>query len=172
MIASLAVAGVAQAQAWPSKPVRLLINVAPGGVADVTARVLGARLTGGVIDLLFDPGPGIPQAKAGKVRMIAIAGATRRPDFPDAPTLEENGVKGVDGGPFFGFYGPAGLPPEVVDRPNREVAKVMQEPVVANRFKALVVDVAKPMSPQAFGAYVRSEHARYAKIVSALGIAR
>jgi tripartite-type tricarboxylate transporter receptor subunit TctC len=42
--AALAAAG-AQAQAWPSKPVRVIVNVAPGGVADVTARVLGARLS-------------------------------------------------------------------------------------------------------------------------------
>ena len=47
ILAVLALAGAfaAQAQQWPSKPVRVIVNVAPGGVADVTMRVLGARLT-------------------------------------------------------------------------------------------------------------------------------
>jgi len=127
-------------------------------------------LLGGVIDLMFDPGPGIAQAKGGKVRMIAIAGPKRHPDFPDVPTLEENGIKGVDGGPHFGFYGPAAMPREAVERLNREVIKVMQEPVVLDRFRALAVDLAEPMTPQQFAAYVRSEHERYAKLIPSLGI--
>src|SRR5688500_15613745 len=67
-------------------------------------------LMGGQIDVVFDPGVGIAPAKAGKVRMLAIAGPNRHPDFPDVPTLEENGIKGVDGGPHFGFYAPSGTP--------------------------------------------------------------
>jgi tripartite-type tricarboxylate transporter receptor subunit TctC len=315
LVASLAAglcAATVHAQSWPSKPVRVIVNVAPGGVADVTARVLGARLTetlgqafvvenrpggdgyigfeavrgsepdgytvvyapgsttmiaphlvkrpdldplkvltpiaatgrvslyvithpnvpvsnyqeflahakanpgklnygtpgngtsphiatevfnreagvklnhvpykgagpalkdllGGVIDLMFDPGPGIAQAKAGKVKMIAIAGPKRHPDFPGVPTLEENGIRGVDGGPHFGFYGPAAMPREAVERLNREVVKVMQEPVVLERFRALAVDLAEPMTPQQFAAYVREQHARYAKLISQLGIAQ
>ena len=64
-------------------------------------------LMGGQIQIVFDPGVGIAPAKAGKVRMIAIAGPARHPDFPGVPTLEENGIKGVDGGPHFGFYAPS-----------------------------------------------------------------
>ncbi|HET7671344.1 MAG TPA: tripartite tricarboxylate transporter substrate binding protein [Burkholderiales bacterium] len=127
-------------------------------------------LLGGVIDFMFDPGPGIAQAKGGKVKMIAIAGPKRHPDFPDVPTLEENGIKGVDGGPHFAFYGPSGMPREAIDRLNREVIKVMQEPQVLERFRALVVDLADPMTPQQFAAYVRSEHDRYARLIPTLGI--
>ena len=129
-------------------------------------------LLGGVIDFVFDPGPGIPQAKSGKVKMIAIAGPKRHPDFPDVPTLEENGIKGVDGGPHFAFYGPSGMPREAIDRLNREVIKVMQEPQVLERFRALAVDLAEPMTPQQFAAYVRSEHDRYSKLIPTLGISQ
>ena len=129
-------------------------------------------LLGGVIDFVFDPGPGIPQAKSGKVKMIAIAGPKRHPDFPDVPTLEENGIKGVDGGPHFAFYGPSGMPREAIDRLNREVIKVMQEPQVLERFRALAVDLAEPMTPQQFAAYVRSEHERYSKLIPTLGISQ
>jgi tripartite-type tricarboxylate transporter receptor subunit TctC len=129
-------------------------------------------LLAGVIDLMFDPGPGIQQAKQGKVKMIAIAGPKRHPDFPSVPTLEENGIKGVDGGPHFGFYTTAGTPAAAIDRLNREVIRLMQEPAVLERFRALAVDLADPMTPQQFAAYVRSESERYAKLVPDLGIAR
>jgi len=127
-------------------------------------------LLGGVIDLTFDPGVGIAQAKAGKLRMIAIAGPNRHPDFPDVPTLEENGIRGVDGGPHFGFYATHGAPREAIERLNREVIRVMQEPLVRDRFKALAVDLADAMTPEQFAAYVKSEHERYSKLIPELGI--
>jgi tripartite-type tricarboxylate transporter receptor subunit TctC len=127
-------------------------------------------LLGGVIDLAFDPGVGIAQAKAGKLRMIVVAGPNRHPDFPDVPTLEENGIRGVDGGPHFGFYATHGAPREAIERLNREVIRVMQEALVRERFKALAVDLAEPMTPGEFAAYVKSEHERYAKLIPELGI--
>jgi len=127
-------------------------------------------LLGGVIDLAFDPGVGIAQAKAGKLRMIVVAGPNRHPDFPDVPTLEENGIRGVDGGPHFGFYATHGAPRDAVERLNREVIRVMQEALVRERFKALAVDLAEPMTPGEFAAYVKSEHERYAKLIPELGI--
>ena len=127
-------------------------------------------LLGGVIDLTFDPGVGIAQAKAGKLRMIVVAGPTRHPDFPDVPTLEENGIRGVDGGPHFAFYATAGTPREAIERLNREVIRLMQEPQVRERFKALAVELADPMTPAEFAVYVKSEYERYAKLIPELGI--
>ena len=127
-------------------------------------------LIGGQIDIVFDPGVGLQPARAGKVRMLAIAGPARHADFPDVPTLEENGIKGVDGGPHFGLYGPAATPKDVLSRINAELLKAMQHPAVAERFKALAVNVAPPMSPEQFAAYVRGDHARYAKLLPELGI--
>jgi tripartite-type tricarboxylate transporter receptor subunit TctC len=309
-IGTLGIFGAAQAQTWPAKPVRVIVNVAPGGVADVTARVLGARLTetlgqpfvvenrpggdgyvgfdavvraepdgytfvyapgstmmiaphivkradldpvkllvpvaptggvslyvllhpkvpaqnfgeflayaranpgklnygtpgngtsphiatevfngaanvkmnhvpykgagpalkdllGGQIEVVFDPGIGLPQVKGGKLRMVAVAGATRHADFPDVPTLEENGIKGVDGGPHFGFYARTGTPGEAIEGLNREVTKAMKDPAVLGRFKALAVNLAEPMTPAQFAAYVRAEHARYGKLLPEIGI--
>ena len=127
-------------------------------------------LLGGVIDLTFDPGVGLAQAKAGKLRMIVVAGPTRHPDFPDVPTLEENGIHGVDGGPYFAFYATAGAPREAIERLNREVIRLMQEPQVRERFKALAVELAEPMSPAEFASYVKREYERYAKLIPELGI--
>jgi tripartite-type tricarboxylate transporter receptor subunit TctC len=127
-------------------------------------------LLGGVIDLTFAPGVGIAQAKAGKLRMIVVAGPTRHPDFPDVPTLEENGIRGVDGGPHFAFYATAGAPREAIERLNREVIRLMHEAQVRERFKALAVELAEPMTPAEFAAYVKSEYDRYAKLIPELGI--
>jgi tripartite-type tricarboxylate transporter receptor subunit TctC len=127
-------------------------------------------LLGGQIDLMFDPGVGLTSAKAGKLRMIAIAGPARHPDFPDISTLDENGIRGVDGGPHFGFYATAGTPREAIERLNREVIRVMQEPVVRERFKLLAVDLAEPMTPEQFAGYVRTEYERYSRLIPELGI--
>ena len=127
-------------------------------------------LLGGQIDLVFDPGVGLPHARSGKLRLIAIAGSKRHADFPDAPTLEENGIRGVDGGPHFGFYAPANTPRPIVQRLNQEVNKLMQEAAIKGRFNALAVDMAEPMTPEAFAAYVRAQSERYAKLMPLLGI--
>ena len=129
-------------------------------------------LLGGQIDLAFDSGTGLAQAKAGKLRLLAVAAAHRRADFPDAPTFEEAGFKGVDGGPHFAFYAPLRAPPQVVERLNREVAKLMQDAAIRERFEAQGLEVAPPMSPDAFAAYVRSESERYAKIIPEIGLAK
>src|SRR5436190_8162449 len=127
-------------------------------------------LLGGQIQLAFDPGVGLNAARSGKLVMVAVAGPVRHPDFPDVPTLEENGIKGVDGGPHFGFYAPASTPREPIERLNREVQRVMKEPAVLERFKALAVNIAEPMTPEQFGAYVRAQYERYGKLLPELNI--
>ena len=129
-------------------------------------------LLGGQIDLAFDSGTGLPQARAGKLRLLAVAASRRRADFPDAPTFEEAGFKGVDGGPHFAFYAPLRTPQPVLERLNREVAKLMQDATVRERFEAQGLEVAPPMTPDAFAAYVRSESERYAKLVPEMGLAK
>jgi tripartite-type tricarboxylate transporter receptor subunit TctC len=127
-------------------------------------------LLGGQIDLAFDSGTGLSQVRAGKLRLLAVAASRRRADFPDVPTFEEAGFKGVDGGPHFAFYAPLGTPRAVVERLNAEVAKLMQEPAVRERFEAQGLEVAPPMTADEFAAYVNAESARYAKLVPEMGL--
>jgi len=129
-------------------------------------------LLGGQIQVAFDSGTGLSQAKSGKVRLLAVAASRRHPDFPNAPTFEEAGFKGVDGGPHFSFYAPLRTPRAVIERFNREVAKLMGDPAVRERFEAQGLEVAPPMTPDEFAAYVRAESARYAKLVPAIGLAK
>jgi len=129
-------------------------------------------LLGGQIDLAFDSGTGLTQAKAGKLRLLATAAARRHPDFPNAPTFDELGFRGVDGGPHFSFYAPLRTPRPVIERFNREVARIMADPAIRERFEAQGLEVAPPMSPDEFATYVRAESARYARLVPEIGLQR
>jgi tripartite-type tricarboxylate transporter receptor subunit TctC len=129
-------------------------------------------LLGGQIDLAFDSGTALPQVKAGKLHLLAVAASRRHSGFPDVPTFDEAGFRGVDGGPHFGFYATPGTPAAAVERFNREVAKLMQEPAIRERFEAQGLEVAEPMSAEAFGKYVREESARYARLLPAIGMTK
>jgi tripartite-type tricarboxylate transporter receptor subunit TctC len=127
-------------------------------------------LLGGQIDLAFDSGTGLPQAKAGKLHLLAVAASARHRDFPSAPTFEQAGFRGVDGGPHFSFYAPLKTPRPLIERFNREVAKIMADPAIRDRFEAQGLEVAPPMTPDEFAAYVRAESARYARLVPEIGM--
>ena len=162
-------------------------GTAPHIAGEVLSRDAGIRMThvpykgagpvvkdllGGQIDLAFDSGTALSQVKSGKLRMLAVAATRRHADFPDVPTFYQVGFKSVDGGPHFGFYATPGTPAAVVMRFNREVAKLMQEPAIRERFEAQGLEVAEPMSAAAFGAYVREESSRYAKLLPAIGLSK
>jgi tripartite-type tricarboxylate transporter receptor subunit TctC len=91
----------------------------------------------GQIDYYFDPASGISHIREGRVRLLAVTGAKRSPFFPDAPTLTELGIKGVELGNWFGVFAPAGTPPEIVTRLEKEIAKAMAQAEVKQRFADL-----------------------------------
>ena len=66
----------------------------------------------------------LPHVKAGKLVLLAINGPIRNPDFPDVPTLTEAGITGADVPIWFGFYGPAGLPKEIVTKLNAKIVEL------------------------------------------------
>ncbi|HEY3048075.1 MAG TPA: tripartite tricarboxylate transporter substrate binding protein, partial [Polaromonas sp.] len=106
-------------------------------------------LLGGQLDFMFDPGIGLQHVKAGKLKLLAVGSSKRSPLFPDVPTLEEAGLKGFDADTWFGFYAPAGTPPEVVNRLNREINKILGTPAVKDRIMS-IGGVPAPMSPADF----------------------
>ena len=94
-------------------------------------------LLAGQIDFYFDPGIGLNQVRAGKLKLLAVGSPKRSPLFPQVPTLEEAGLKGFDADTVFGFYAPAGTPSEVVSRLNREINRTLGLPAVRDRIQAL-----------------------------------
>jgi tripartite-type tricarboxylate transporter receptor subunit TctC len=121
-------------------------------------------LLGGQTQLMF-PGlaAALPHVKAGKVRPLAVTGTSRHPLLPDVPTLAESGFPGFDGVQWYGIVGPANLPAPIVRRLNDEIDRLLQNPEFAERLSAEALQP-MPMSPDAFGKYIRDDIARWTKL--------
>ena len=118
----------------------------------------------GQIDFYFDPGIGLGQVRTGKLKLLAVGSPKRSPLFPQTPTLEEAGLKGFDADTVFGFYAPAGTPPEVVNRLNREINRILGTPAVKDRIQALGGE-ALPISPAEFAAKASEDSRRFGAII-------
>lgn len=91
----------------------------------------------GQIDYYFDPASGFQHIREGRAHLLAVTGTKRSPFFPDAPTLTELGIKGVELGNWFGVFAPAGTPAEIVARLGVEIAKAVAQPEVKQSFADL-----------------------------------
>ncbi|TFZ01234.1 Bug family tripartite tricarboxylate transporter substrate binding protein [Ramlibacter rhizophilus] len=121
-------------------------------------------LLAGQIDFHFDPGIGLQHARSGRLKLLAVGSPKRSPLFPDVPTLHEAGLKGFDADSVFGFYAPAGTPPAVVERLNREINKVLATKAIQDRIVALGGE-ALPLSPAEFGARAAEDSKRFGAII-------
>jgi len=121
-------------------------------------------LLAGQIDFYFDPGIGLNQVRAGKLKLLAVGSPKRSPLFPQVPTLEEAGLKGFDADTVFGFYAPAGTPADVVSRLNREIIRALGLPAVRDRIQALGGE-ALALSAAEFGAKAQEDSARFGAII-------
>ncbi|MEJ6020673.1 Bug family tripartite tricarboxylate transporter substrate binding protein [Ramlibacter sp. PS4R-6] len=121
-------------------------------------------LLAGQLDYYFDPGIGLQQVRAGKLKLLAVGSLKRSPLFPDVPTLDEAGLKGFDADTVFGFYAPAGTPPDVVARLNREINKVLGTQAVKDRIVGLGGE-ALPISPAEFAAKATEDSRRFGAII-------
>ena len=127
-------------------------------------------LVAGRVQFSFgSPVSSLPQVKDGKLRLLAVTTARRSPALPDVPTIAEAGVPGYEFTGWMGVLAPAGVPRGIVTRLHHDIARVAQLPDVKQRFAA---DAADPVgsSPEEFTAFLRSEIARWTKVVKAAGI--
>jgi tripartite-type tricarboxylate transporter receptor subunit TctC len=128
-------------------------------------------LIGGETQLMFSlpvaPGPHI---KAGRIKPLAIAAAQRSPLYPEVPTFEESGVPDFDFSTWFGMMTLSGVPPAIIARLNVETNRILKMEDVRARLLAIGLEP-ETSRPQEFGAYIRSERAKWAKVVRESGIA-
>ena len=108
----------------------------------------------------------LPQIKVGKLRALAITGLKRHPLLPDVPTLEELGYPGFDGVQWYGIVGPAGLPAEITRRLNTEINAQLKNPELVERLSGEALEP-MPMTPAAFGDYMKTDIAKWAGVVKA-----
>ena len=94
-------------------------------------------LIAGQVPVAFDNLPAsLPHIKAGKLKALAVAGAQRSPALPDVPTLAEAGLAGYAVEPWFGVYGPAGIPAAVVQRLEKALQEALADPAVEDKLLA------------------------------------
>jgi tripartite-type tricarboxylate transporter receptor subunit TctC len=124
----------------------------------------------GAVDCYWVPiSAGMSHVKSGKLRPLAVSTAKRNPTMPEVPTTGEAGVKGADAPLWFGVWGPAGMPADVVRKINADVRKALADPGVKERLLNLGNDP-MDMSPEEFARFVRSEIDDYQRVVRAAGI--
>jgi tripartite-type tricarboxylate transporter receptor subunit TctC len=121
-------------------------------------------LLGGQLDYTFDPGIAFSHVRAGRLRLLGVASLKRIRMFPDAPTLDELGLKGFDAGTTHGFWAPAGVPAEIIERMNREINRALGTPPVIEAIRALGAEPT-PLSPSGFGDVIKADMERYRKII-------
>ncbi|MCY1201553.1 hypothetical protein D9M72_130120 [compost metagenome] len=123
----------------------------------------------GSADLIFDNLPSsMGFLKSGKLRPLAVTGAQRSPALPDVPTMAEAGVAGYDASSWFGLLAPAGTPPAVVDKVQRDVAAALRLPAVRAQLQA---QGATPSgnTPGEFKQFMARETAKWAEVVKKSG---
>jgi tripartite-type tricarboxylate transporter receptor subunit TctC len=115
---------------------------------------------------------GLPSAmamiQAGRLRPIAVTSATRSPVLPNVPTVQESGVKGYEVTSWYGVFAPPSTPAAIVSKLHGELTTMLKAPDVLKRLATLGAEPSG-MGPEEFGRHVRSEIARWAKVVKASG---
>jgi len=129
-----------------------------------------ADLIGGHIQLSFSSAvPAMPQIQSGRLRALATTGSKRLAVLPDLPTVAEAGVAGYESSTWTAMAAPARTPQAIVERLNREVAAVLQMPDIQER-SAAMGSIITGGTPEWFQDYLRSELAKYGKLVKQAGI--
>lgn len=126
---------------------------------------LAVAVISGEIPVAFSTAPvAVPHIKSGRLRALAVSSGKRNPALPDVPTVAESGVAGYDMINWYGTVVPAGTPAVAINRLNAEINKALQLPDVQQRLASLGAD---PLGGSAadFGAYIKSEIAKYTKVV-------
>jgi len=142
-----------------------LLHIPYRGIAPATNDLIA-----GQTQALF-PGlaAALPHLRSGRVRALAVTGKQRSPLLKDVPTLDEVGLKGFDAMQWYGVAGPAGMPQPIVRQLNEALSTVLKAPDFSEKLSAEAVSPL-PMTPEEFGAHIRSEISRWSALAKARNI--
>ncbi|URI08088.1 tripartite tricarboxylate transporter substrate binding protein [Aquincola tertiaricarbonis] len=123
-------------------------------------------LAAGNVQVLFDSIPtGLPHVRSGRLKALAVTGGQRSPLMPELPTVAEAGLPGFTSVTWFGLYGPARLPADVVRQINAAFNKALRAPEVGAKLAQLGAEPAAPQSPEAFAAMVAKDSKRWGQLI-------
>ena len=133
------------------------------------AVALNDVLAGESVHFMFATIPSaIQHVRSGKLRAVAVTSLKRSAGVPDVPTVAESGFPGFDASSWFGLTGPAAMPREVALKISADVARVLKQPEMRERF---IGQGADPIgsTPEEFGTHMKNETAKWARLVKASG---
>jgi tripartite-type tricarboxylate transporter receptor subunit TctC len=114
--------------------------------------------------MMFAQSPvSMPHIKAGKLKALAVSGSKRLAELPDMPTVGET-VRGYEATTWFGLLVPRGTPRTIVETLNREIAKALAMPDVAERLAAIGFQT-ETSTPEAFAKYIESETVKWDRVI-------
>jgi tripartite-type tricarboxylate transporter receptor subunit TctC len=135
------------------------------GTAPAAVDVLAGHIPLAVLDI-----PASQQLiKDGKLKALGVSAAKRVSFLPDVPPLADLGLKDFDSVGWFGLVAPAGTPPDVIARLNAAFVKALKDPAAAAKIRVLGAEPA-PTSPDEFAKFIRSEDAKWGKLIAEAGI--
>jgi tripartite-type tricarboxylate transporter receptor subunit TctC len=138
----------------------------------VPYKVIGqaqADLVSGQVALWFPTAPGaLPHIKAGRMRLLAVAGGKRSPALPDVPTIAESGVPGFDASTWYPLLAPARTPRDIIAKINQAVVGVLNQPDVRQRLTGMGIEIVGS-SPEELARHIRSEIPKWAQVVKQSG---
>lgn len=137
-----------------------LVEVPYKGSGPAALAVLAGNVPLAVVDLPS----ALQQIQAGKLVAYAVTSPQRLPQLPDVPTVAEAGLPGYESVGWFGVVAPAGTPPAIVHRLNAEITAALKDEKIRATMRGLGVEP-MPMTPEAFGGYIRSETRKWAKVI-------
>ncbi|MGZ5260109.1 MAG: Bug family tripartite tricarboxylate transporter substrate binding protein, partial [Burkholderiales bacterium] len=111
----------------------------------------------------------MPQVRGGRVRALGVTSSKRVASAPDIPTIAEAGVPGYESLQWYGLLAPAGTPTEILARLHKESVAALRSPDVVSRLASDGAEVVAGSSEE-FGAFLRTETQKWAKVVKAAGI--
>lgn len=127
-------------------------------------------LMGGHVSAMIEPmASAYPHVQSGRLRALAVTSDQRLASLPDLPTVAESGFPGFDMPSWYGLWAPAGTPPGVVSRIQKEVRLALRDPVVAEKLAGISFQPVGS-SPEDFGKYASSEFSKYKTLISAARI--
>ena len=131
----------------------------------------GTATIGGQVQILFGSMPAVlPQAKAGRLRALAVGTPKRSPSMPEVPTVAESGYPGFDASLWLGFFAPKGTPAPILKRLYTELVSVATSPEMKEQFERNGAEPLVSASPAELTKLMQTEIEKYRKVIKAAGV--
>ncbi len=123
-------------------------------------------LIGGSINtMVVSVASGLPAFRAGQIKMLGVGSPKRMPQVADVPTVSESGLPGYQATAWFGLFGPAATPRDIVMKIDREVIRIFSDPAFRTRFLDPQMFESMAAPPEEFAAVIRAERDKWANVI-------